>query len=124
MTKKAIKQEWFAAKELVGIAGFPQSLQAINQRARTEGWLKRRKVGVQGRALEYHIDSLPPRVAAALQIKESPESYDSTPLNSHELWFTLYQQMTVSEREWLSGLILREGLRSVLARLGFEAPEA
>lgn len=120
MSKKDIKQEWFAAKELVGIAGFPQSLQAINQRARTEGWIKRRRVGVQGRALEYHIDSLPAKVTTALKAKESPGSYLETQPDPRELWVTIYHQMTTSEREWLVALILREGLSSILSRLGIE----
>jgi hypothetical protein len=52
-----MNKEWYAAKELVGIAGFPTTPQAINQRAKSEGWRKQKRSGVQGKALEYHISS-------------------------------------------------------------------
>ena len=42
-----MKNEWFAAKELTGIAGLPSSPQGINLMARREGWISRRRKGVQ-----------------------------------------------------------------------------
>lgn len=44
-----MKKEWFAAKELTGVAGLPSSPQGINLMARREGWISRRRKGVQGK---------------------------------------------------------------------------
>lgn len=45
--------------------------------ARREGWVSRRRSGVQGKALEYHIDSLPfgARSLSALHEADHPD-YD------------------------------------------------
>ena len=43
----------------MGKAGLPSTPQGVNLMARREGWVSRRRSGVQGKALEYHIDSLP-----------------------------------------------------------------
>ena len=42
-----------------GKSGLPSTPQGVNLMARREGWVSRRRSGVQGKALEYHIDSLP-----------------------------------------------------------------
>lgn len=44
-----MNKEWFAAKELTGVAGLPSSPQGINLMARREGWISRRRKGVQGK---------------------------------------------------------------------------
>ncbi|WP_275431511.1 DNA-binding protein, partial [Klebsiella pneumoniae] len=54
-----MKKEWYTAKELVGLAGLPNSPQGVNLMARREGWENRRKRGVQGKAVEYSVKSLP-----------------------------------------------------------------
>lgn len=59
-------EEWFSANQLVGIEGLPSSPQGINKKARTQGWIKREKSGVQGGALEYHYSSFPPSVQRLL----------------------------------------------------------
>ena len=42
-----MKKEWYTAKELVGLAGLPNSPQGVNLMARREGWENRRKRGVK-----------------------------------------------------------------------------
>lgn len=54
-----MEKKWFSAEELMGKAGLPSTPQGVNLMARREGWVSRRRSGVQGKALEYHIDSLP-----------------------------------------------------------------
>ncbi len=62
-----MEKEWFLTSELVGVHGLPSSTQGINKRARAEEWIKRKPEGVQGRAFEYHIDSLPKEAQQALR---------------------------------------------------------
>lgn len=57
-----MKNEWFTAKDLTNIVGLPSPTQGINLMARHEGWINRRRKGVQGKDLEYHINSLPHNV--------------------------------------------------------------
>lgn len=42
----AMKNEWFAAKDLTNIVGLPSSTQGINLMARREGWISCRRKGV------------------------------------------------------------------------------
>lgn len=65
-----MKKEWFQSSELVDVYGLPSTIQGINKKARAEGWLKRKPEGVQGRAFEYHIGSLPEAVQKALSASE------------------------------------------------------
>lgn len=62
-------KEWFSAAELVGIQGLPSSPQGINKKARTQGWKKRNREGVQGGAVEYHYSSFPVPVQETLGFK-------------------------------------------------------
>lgn len=52
-------KEWLTAKELLGLQGLPMTTQGINAMARRENWVSRKRRGIQGKALEYHISSLP-----------------------------------------------------------------
>lgn len=61
-----MKKEWFQTTDLVDLYGLPSTVQGINKKARSEGWLKRKAEGVKGRAYEYHIDSFPKEVQQAL----------------------------------------------------------
>ena len=70
-----MKKEWYTAKELVGLAGLPNSPQGVNLMARREGWENRRKRGVQGKAVEYSVKSLPEEVVSVLAAHEPPAEY-------------------------------------------------
>ena len=72
-----MKKEWYSAKELVGLAGLPSSPQGVNLMARREGWHQRRKRGVQGKAVEYSIDSLPDEVQAILHACDNSARYQA-----------------------------------------------
>ncbi len=113
-----MKKEWFAAKDLVGINGLPKTPQGLHGRARRQGWETRRRVGVQGRAVEYHIDSLPKLMKPALIIQEKsaeylcPSYYD--PLL---IWIESYKQLNDIERETIVAFIVREGMMAMIKRL-------
>ena len=109
-----MKNEWFAAKELTGIAGLPSSPQGINLMARREGWISRRRKGVQGKALEYHIDSLP-------VLKEDGAAYDVERQDPLAVWIEYYYHLTESEREKMVAFLMREGIGGLLARIDEES---
>ena len=109
-----MKKEWFAAKELTGIAGLPSSPQGINLMARREGWISRRRKGVQGKALEYHIDSLPSDVRNLLVLKEDGAAYDVERQDPLAVWIEYYYHLTPAEREKLLAFLMREGMSRLL----------
>ncbi len=112
-----MKKEWFAAKELTGVAGLPSSPQGINLMARREGWNSRRRKGVQGKALEYHIDSLPAGTRNLLVLKEEPASYQVERKDPLVVWIEYYYHLTECEREKVLAFLIREGIGSLLARI-------
>ncbi|EBV5175633.1 DNA-binding protein [Salmonella enterica subsp. enterica serovar Carmel] len=59
-------KEWFTADELAGKAGMPGDRSNVNRRANREGWKRRQKEGVKGKAFEFHLSSLPPETQEAL----------------------------------------------------------
>ncbi len=116
----AMKNEWFAAKELTGIAGLPSSPQGINLMARREGWISRRRQGVQGKALEYHIDSLPAGARNLLMLREDGAAYDLERQDPLAVWIEYYYHLTESEREKMVAFLMREGIGGLLARIDEE----
>jgi len=111
----AMKNEWFAAKELTGIAGLPSSTQGINLMARREGWVSRRRKGVQGKALEYHVDSLPTGARNLLILREEPAAYEAERQDPLAVWIEYYYHLSESEREKVVAFLMREGVGSLLA---------
>lgn len=107
-------KEWFSSKELAEISGLPSTTQGINRKARTEKWRSRKRNGVQGKAVEYHIDSLPDFVKMHLRIWEEPANYDIVSVAPTQLWMTAYQQLTDIEKSLLSKWLLRNGIRGLI----------
>lgn len=114
-TGETMKKEWYSAKELVGLAGLPSSPQGINLMARREGWHHRRKLGVQGKAVEYQVDSLPDDVQIVLNACEPGVSYQSQRQDPFLIWVEAYYQLTKDEREKIVTFILREGLAKLIS---------
>ncbi|HDL6962343.1 TPA: putative DNA-binding transcriptional regulator [Yersinia enterocolitica] len=112
-----MKKEWFAAKELAGLDGLPSSPQGVNLMAKREGWEQRRRRGVQGKAVEYHIESLPPTILNSLQLREEPAQYTTTRQDPLVLWVEAYYRFTEAEREQVITFIFREGAKSLIERL-------
>ncbi|CAI0905272.1 Mu DNA-binding domain [Serratia rubidaea] len=110
-----MNSEWFSARELTGIAGLPSSPQGINQMARREKWVSQRRKGVQGKAVEYHIDSLPPGVRSALMLKEDPAGYAAERQDPLAVWNAYFHYMSDDERAQILTFLLREGIGGLLA---------
>ncbi|BEN41205.1 negative regulator [Klebsiella oxytoca] len=83
--------------------------------ARREGWVSRRRSGVQGKALEYHIDSLPfgARSLSALREADHPD-YDIKRQDPIRVWIEYYYHLTPAEREKLLAFLMREGMSRLL----------
>ncbi|MCC3704889.1 DNA-binding protein [Rouxiella badensis] len=114
-----MKKEWFSARDLVGLNGLPTSTQGIHGMARRQEWEKRRRVGVQGRAVEYHINSLPKMMKPALIIQEKSAEYLCASYHDPLLiWIESYKQLKDSEREQIISFIVREGMMAIISRLG------
>jgi hypothetical protein len=112
-----MKKEWFAAKELAGLEGLPSSPQGINLMAKREGWEQRRRRGVQGKAVEYHIESLPAMILGSLQLREEPAQYATRRQDPLAVWIEAYYRFTEDEREQILSFIFREGAKSLIERL-------
>ncbi|CAI1199248.1 Mu DNA-binding domain [Serratia liquefaciens] len=113
----AMKKEWFAARELTGIAGLPSSPQGINLMARREGWISRRRKGVQGKAVEYHINSLPIGARSLLILQEDPAEYQVERQDPLAVWVEYYHHLSESEREKVLSFLMREGIDGLLTRI-------
>jgi len=88
--------------------------------ARREGWLSRRRQGVQGKALEYHIDSLPAGARNLLMLREDGAAYDLERQDPLAVWIEYYYHLTESEREKMVAFLMREGIGGLLARIDEE----
>ncbi|PHZ29484.1 putative DNA-binding transcriptional regulator [Yersinia sp. KBS0713] len=113
----AMKKEWFAAKELAGLEGLPSSPQGVNLMAKREGWEQRRRRGVQGKAVEYHIESLPSTILNSLQLREEPAQYTPVRQDPVNIWIEAYYQLTEAERAQVIAFLLREGIGALMKRL-------
>ncbi|MGL4860796.1 MAG: DNA-binding protein [Enterobacteriaceae bacterium] len=110
-----MKKEWYATTELTGIGGLPSTIQGINKRAKRESWKSRKRAGVQGKAIEYHIDSLPDATRVMLDMKHMEESSGNyTAQDPLAIWVATYHQLTRDERERLITLVLRHGIDRLL----------
>jgi hypothetical protein len=119
-----MKKEWFAAKDLLGINGLPNTPQGIHGMARRQGWQTRRRLGVQGKAVEYHVDSLPKITKPALIIQEKSAEYLCTSYHDPLLiWIESYKQLNSAEREIVASFIVREGMMSLIKLLTHPHPE-
>ncbi|AWK14667.1 DNA-binding protein [Candidatus Fukatsuia symbiotica] len=109
-----MKKEWFAAKELTGIAGLPSSPQGVNLMAKRQGWEQRRRLGVQGKALEYHVDSLPDTVFNLLQLNENTACYSVNGEDPLAIWVGAFNQLTESKRKRMTSFILSAGIEKLV----------
>lgn len=112
-----MKKEWFATKELVGVAGLPTTIQGISQRAKRESWKSRKRIGVQGKAVEYHIGSIPENVQQAIKVREENIQYDAQANEPLTIWVSAYHQLTQKERDQLISLLLRYGVAGLMEKV-------
>lgn len=116
-----MEKKWLAPQALLGLAGLPKSRQGLNKRAREEGWEKRKRKGVQGRAVEYALDSLPLEVRKRLQMREMaetpPPAYATLPKPLLASWIQIFEKLSLREQEAMIDFVLREGAIAMLSRL-------
>lgn len=107
-------KEWFSSKELSSIAGMPSTIQGINRKARAENWTARKRSGVRGKAVEYHIGSLPPEVKKALFIEEEGANYVVSPIVPLQLWLTAFEQLSTDEQTLVASWLMRNGIKDFI----------
>lgn len=105
-------------EELAMITGY--SRQTINKWVRKESWLTTQKPGVQGgKARLIHVDErVREFINSAKRISEKLGNYQVNDNSLEGLLLKSMKQMSISEQEKMSALILREGIAGVLKRLG------
>ena len=108
-------KEWFSSKELLSIAGMPSTIQGVNRKARSENWTSRKKTGVRGKALEYHINSLPLSVKKALYLEEESATYVVSPIDPLQLWMTAFEQLSVDEKSIVISWLMRNGIKDFIS---------
>lgn len=113
-----MKKEWLTPEELANETGY--SRQTVNKWIKRENWTTTPKPGVQGgKARLIHIDE---RVKSFIQsmrnLNEPNASYAAQQNSLPALLLSSVQQMSQSEQDKLVALILREGIKGVLQRLG------
>ena len=102
-------KEWLMAKELVGLQGLPMTTQGVNAMARRENWISRKRKGIQGKALEYHVSSLPIDIFEHLFANETPAIYQVKRNDNSSIWQEVYNQLSSDERALILAFIIREG---------------
>lgn len=107
-------KEWFSSKELSSIAGMPSTIQGVNRKARAEKWTSRKRTGVRGKALEYHIASLPLVVKKALYAEEESASYVVSPIEPLQLWMTAFEQLSDDEKSIVASWLMRNGIKDFI----------
>ncbi len=117
-----MKKEWYSSEELKGIGNLPNSQQGVNQKARKQHWQRRKKEGIQGKAIEYHVSSLPENVQFELKMREEGAQYATHEYMSIKpikpdpfaIWVSIYEQLTTKEREQLISILVRIGVNGII----------
>lgn len=112
-----MKKEWFSSTELINIDGLPSTVQGINQKARRENWILRKKSGVQGKAVEYHVNNFSDGVKKQLMLSENGVNYEAFVGDSKYVWMEIYHQLNDDERIFLTNWLLRNGVSALLASI-------
>lgn len=112
-----MKKEWFSSTELIAIDGLPSTVQGINQKARRENWTLRKKSGVQGKAVEYHVDNFSEGVKRQLMLSENNTSYEVFSGDIKYVWMEIFYQLKDDERTFLTNWLLRNGVSALLTSI-------
>lgn len=118
-----MKKEWLTPEELAQETGY--SRQTVNKWIKRENWTTAPKPGVQGgKARLIHIDErVREFIKSTRHASEPGASYNVQQNTLPALLINSVQQMTPHEREQLAALLLREGIRGILQRLGIQEEE-
>ncbi len=108
-------KEWFSPKELTEIAGMPSTTQGINRKARAEKWEVRKRTGIRGKALEYHIQSLPLDVKKELKVKDDMGAYVIPSIEPVQVWMNAFEQLSKDEQRLATSWLTRNGINNFIA---------
>lgn len=106
---------WYSSKELSAIDGLPSTMQGVNRKARVEGWKSRKRSGIQGKAIEYHIDTLPDFVKSHLAHAQEPQvSYVISPIEPIQVWIAAFSNLKPDEQEEVMTWLMRNGIKDLV----------
>lgn len=111
-----MKSEWFTPKEITTMPGMPTTIQGVHKKAKREGWHSRRKLGVQGPAIEFCMVIS----EESVHIRESSAVYHAPLLTSdqdlHAVWLAVFNQLTEKNRTLLISNIIQYGVYQLINR--------
>lgn len=107
-------KEWFSSKELAAIEGLPSTIQGINRKARIEGWKCRKRRGVQGKAVEYHIDNFPDFAKSFFHHHEPSSARVVSPVEPLQLWVSAFLLLKDEERERVTAWLINNGVKNFI----------
>lgn len=107
---------WYSSKELALIDGLPSTMQGVNRKARVEGWKSRKRSGIQGKAIEYHIDTLPDFVKYYLtHVQEPSIPYTVSTMEPIQVWVAIFLQLKPEEQEDIMIWLMRNGIKGLVS---------
>ncbi len=112
-------KERMTPEELASLTGY--SRQTINKWVRKEGWVTSPKPGVQGgKARLVHVnEQVRAFIRSAQRTEESQRAiFNASDASLETLLIRLAKEMTDTEQQQLSSLLLRDGISGLLQRLG------
>lgn len=118
-----MKKDWLTPEELAKATGY--SRQTINKWIKRENWTTAPKPGVQGGKARVILinDQVKSFLRSTRHAAETPGSYQITQHSLPTLLLNSIQQMSNNEQAQLTALLLREGVKGVLVRLGINDSE-
>ncbi|MXP49887.1 putative DNA-binding transcriptional regulator [Pantoea sp. Eser] len=113
-----MKKEWLTPEELAAETGY--SRQTANKWIKRENWTTTPNPGVQGgKARLIHIDERVKNfIRSTRNLNEPSATYGTAPHSLPALLISSVQQMSQAGQDQFTALILREGIKGILQRLG------
>lgn len=106
-------KEWYTAEELAHFEELPNNPSSISRKARMEGWDKRQKQGVKGKAHEYHVSSLPQNVQDKLNYTDGCSTLPIKKVATANAFDVLKSLLSEEEAELLIEQIKSVGMSSL-----------
>ncbi|WP_233118777.1 DNA-binding protein [Aggregatibacter actinomycetemcomitans] len=78
-------EEWVELKDLLGIAGLPETVQGVTKKAKAENWDRRLIEGRRGKTFEYRISSMPLALQNRLSLAKNLINEPVTPYHVERL---------------------------------------
>ncbi|WP_126355417.1 YfeC-like transcriptional regulator [Cedecea lapagei] len=116
-------KERMTPEELAVMTGY--SRQTINKWVRKEKWATSPKPGVQGgKARLIHVDEqVRDFINSTRRVTENTARYSAADASLENLLINSVQQMSDTEQQKMSAMLLRDGIAGLLKRLGIRDNE-